>query len=95
MPFLGAHIPELIAVVVLAVLFFGPKRLPELGSSIGKTIKEFQKGMHQVTEPVEQAVAPVRELKESVQESLRLSPPASRQHLPAHVASTDATTTEA
>lgn len=45
------HWPELIIVVVIALLFFGPKRLPEIGSSIGKTIKEFQKSMKEVTEP--------------------------------------------
>jgi sec-independent protein translocase protein TatA len=43
----------LIIVVALALLFFGPKRLPEIGSSIGKTIKEFQKSMKEVTGPAE------------------------------------------
>lgn len=47
----GLHWPELVALVVIALLFFGPKRLPEIGSSIGKTIKEFQKSMREVTEP--------------------------------------------
>ncbi len=49
----GFHWPELIIVVALALLFFGPKRLPEIGSSIGKTIKEFQKSMKEVTAPEE------------------------------------------
>jgi len=38
---------------VIALLFFGPKRLPEMGSAIGKTIKEFQKSMREVTHPNE------------------------------------------
>ncbi len=50
MPF-GAHWFELLPLVLLALLFFGPKRLPEMGSAIGKTIKEFQKSMREVREP--------------------------------------------
>ena len=42
---LGFHWYELIPLVLIALLIFGPKKLPELGSSIGKTIKEFQKSM--------------------------------------------------
>ena len=47
----GLHWPELIILVAVALLIFGPKRLPEMGSSIGKTIKEFQRSMREVTEP--------------------------------------------
>ena len=51
MPFTGFHWYDLIPLVVLALLIFGPKRLPEMGSSIGRTIKEFQKSMREVKEP--------------------------------------------
>ena len=37
--------PEFWVIVALALLFFGPKRLPEMGSAIGKTIREFQASM--------------------------------------------------
>ena len=50
MPF-GAHWWDLLPLVILALLFFGPKRLPEMGSSIGRTIKEFQKSMREVKQP--------------------------------------------
>lgn len=46
-----SHLIDLLPVIVLALLIFGPKRLPEMGSSIGKTIKEFQKSMKEVQEP--------------------------------------------
>jgi sec-independent protein translocase protein TatA len=49
----GFHTYDLIVLAILALLFFGPKRLPEMGSAIGKTIKEFQKSMHEVTTPTE------------------------------------------
>lgn len=41
----GFHAPELIIILVIALLIFGPKKLPEMGSSIGRSIKEFRKGM--------------------------------------------------
>lgn len=47
----GFHAPELIIVLVVALLIFGPKKLPEMGSAIGKSIREFQKGMKEVTAP--------------------------------------------
>jgi len=43
----------LLVLAVVALLFFGPKRLPEMGSAVGKTIKEFQKSMREVTHPNE------------------------------------------
>ena len=49
MPF-GIH-PELFIVLAIALLFFGPKKLPEMGASIGKSIKAFQKGMKEINEP--------------------------------------------
>jgi sec-independent protein translocase protein TatA len=40
---LGGHIYELVIVLIIALVVFGPKRLPELGSSLGKGIREFRK----------------------------------------------------
>lgn len=34
--------PELVVIVGVAALVFGPKKLPEVGKSIGKTVKSFQ-----------------------------------------------------
>jgi sec-independent protein translocase protein TatA len=47
----GFHLPELIALLAIALLIFGPKKLPEMGASIGKSIKAFQKGMKEINEP--------------------------------------------
>ena len=38
----GIGLPEIAVVVVLALLIFGPKRLPQLGKTIGKTLKGLQ-----------------------------------------------------
>ena len=50
----GLHMPELIIILVVALLIFGPKKLPEMGSSIGKSIKEFRKGMNEISHPKEE-----------------------------------------
>jgi sec-independent protein translocase protein TatA len=41
------HLWELVVVLLIALIFFGPKRLPELGSSLGKSLREFRKSTHQ------------------------------------------------
>ena len=38
----GIGIPEIAVIVVLALLIFGPQRLPQLGKTIGKTLKGLQ-----------------------------------------------------
>lgn len=45
----GFHGLDLIVILVIALLIFGPKKLPEMGSAVGKSIKEFRKGMNELT----------------------------------------------
>jgi sec-independent protein translocase protein TatA len=42
MNFFGIGLPETIAIGVVVLLVFGPKRLPEIGKSLGKALKGFQ-----------------------------------------------------
>ncbi|WP_028962427.1 twin-arginine translocase TatA/TatE family subunit [Sulfobacillus thermosulfidooxidans] len=43
---------HIIVLLVVALLIFGPKRLPEIGSGLGKSIREFKQSMNsQVQEP--------------------------------------------
>jgi sec-independent protein translocase protein TatA len=51
MPHIGA--PELILVLVLALIIFGPGKLPELGKAVGKTIKEFRRSSKEIIDEVE------------------------------------------
>jgi sec-independent protein translocase protein TatA len=53
MGLLGGHGLEFLVVVIVALLVFGPKRLPEMGSAIGKSIKEFKSGMSELANPKE------------------------------------------
>ena len=45
----GLGAPELIAILGIGVLLFGAKKLPEIGSSFGKAIKEFRKTQYDDT----------------------------------------------
>jgi len=45
----GFHGLDLIVILVIALLIFGPKKLPEMGAAVGKSIKEFKKGMNELT----------------------------------------------
>ncbi len=50
MPF-GFHGLDLVVILVIALLIFGPKRLPEMGNAIGKSISSFKRGMNELTSP--------------------------------------------
>lgn len=41
----GLGIPELIVICVIALLIFGPKRLPDTGKAIGQAIRDFKSSM--------------------------------------------------
>lgn len=41
----GMGVPEMAVIGIIALVIFGPKKLPELGSSIGKAIKGFKQEM--------------------------------------------------
>ena len=40
--FFGIGLPEMVLILVVALLVFGPKKLPEIGRSLGKAIRGFQ-----------------------------------------------------
>ena len=42
-------LPELLIIGIIALLVFGPKKLPELGSGLGKAIKDFKHAMNEST----------------------------------------------
>ena len=45
-------LPELIIILVIALLLFGPSKLPELGKAFGKAIKSFRDVQHDVEKDV-------------------------------------------
>ena len=42
---LGMGVPELLIILVVVLLIFGPKHLPKLGSAIGSTVKNLREGL--------------------------------------------------
>lgn len=49
-------IPGLIIVLVLALIIFGPKKLPEIGRAMGQTLKEFKKSTSELMDDTEDKV---------------------------------------
>jgi sec-independent protein translocase protein TatA len=57
MPNIGA--PELIIILVIALLILGPGKLPEVGASIGKSIREFRKASSDLSDTVNVDTSPL------------------------------------
>lgn len=55
--------PELILIFIVALIVFGPKRLPEIGKTIGKALGEFKKASDELKNTIEREVR-AEELKE-------------------------------
>jgi sec-independent protein translocase protein TatA len=74
--------PELILIFVVALLVFGPKKLPEIGKSLGKGLAEFKRASDELKKTIEQEieqgkteVSSVRDSVASVPASLKSAPP--------------------
>lgn len=52
---------ELILILVIALIIFGPKKLPEIGKAVGNAIREFKKHSSKVSDELEDAVSGANE----------------------------------
>lgn len=43
MPILGLGIPELAIILVIVLIIFGPRKLPDIGKALGSTLRELKK----------------------------------------------------
>jgi sec-independent protein translocase protein TatA len=48
--------PELIAIFAIALLIFGPKKLPEVGRSLGKALREFRRTSDEIKQKLEEEI---------------------------------------
>jgi sec-independent protein translocase protein TatA len=60
--------PELIIILVIALIIFGPRKLPELGKSLGRSLNEFKKASTDLQNTLEQEIK-IEEQKEAATKS--------------------------
>jgi sec-independent protein translocase protein TatA len=65
----GIGFQEMLVILVVVLIFFGPKRLPDLAKSLGKGIAEFKKASEEVRKGIDEAV------RESENEEPDTAPP--------------------
>ena len=52
----GVGLPEVTVILILALLIFGPKKLPELGKQLGKTLKSLKKASNEFQNEIDQGM---------------------------------------
>jgi TatA/E family protein of Tat protein translocase len=80
--------PELIIIMVIALIIFGPRKLPELGKSLGRSINEFKRASTDLQNTLEQEIKLEEQKEQKSAESSRFSPPP--DHFTAPGSSSDA-----
>ena len=60
--------PELIIILVIALIIFGPRKLPELGKSLGRSLNEFKKASTDLQNTLEQEIK-IEEQKETAKKN--------------------------
>jgi sec-independent protein translocase protein TatA len=60
--------PELILVFIIALIVFGPKKLPDIGKSLGRGLSEFKKASEDLKQSIQKEV-------QSIQEETKNEPP--------------------
>ena len=64
--------PELIIILVIALIIFGPRKLPELGKSLGRSLNEFKRASTDLQNTLEQEIR----LEEQKEQQVKATPPA-------------------
>jgi TatA/E family protein of Tat protein translocase len=67
--------PELIIILVIALIIFGPRKLPELGRSLGRSINEFKKASNELRSTLEDEIT-AEEQKDRARAAASATPPA-------------------
>jgi TatA/E family protein of Tat protein translocase len=71
--------PELIIILVIALIIFGPRKLPELGKSLGRSLNEFKRASTDLQNTLEQEIKleeqKDRQVKEKAQDRDRFTAP--------------------
>ena len=62
----GVGLPEIAVIAGLALVIFGPKRLPELGRTLGKTLKGLQSASNEFEKEIKNAMAEEESSNENI-----------------------------
>lgn len=57
--------PEIVAILLIALLLFGPKKLPEIGRTLGSAVRELRKAAREFSSSIEQIETNVEQELES------------------------------
>ena len=68
----GVGLPEVTVILILALLIFGPKKLPELGKQLGKTLKSLKKASNEFQNEIDQVMND--DEKEDIPKTLESNP---------------------
>lgn len=71
MDFFGIGLPELILVMVLALIVFGPERLPELAAQLGRLVREARRYAGQVTSQLKDELGDLTQEYESLRQEVQ------------------------
>ena len=85
----GLGIPELIVIFVIALVVFGPKKLPDLGKSIGRAMAEFKKASEEFQESVREEMKEVEKTADVKEEMKKIEQQIGQLDQPAKTAATD------
>lgn len=69
----GIGLPEMAVILVIALLVFGPKKLPEIGRSLGKALKSFQDASKEFESELKRGAAELEKSEEKPMEA-RIEP---------------------
>ena len=65
--------PEMVVILVIALIIFGPRKLPELGKSLGKSLAEFKRASNDLKTTLEEEIR-VEERQVKTAESTAIPP---------------------
>jgi len=64
----GIGMQEIILVLLIALIFLGPKRIPEIAKSLGKALREFRKASSDLREEIEKEI---EDTKDEIEKELK------------------------
>lgn len=68
--------PELIIILVIALIIFGPRKLPELGKSLGRSLNEFKRASADLQNTLEQEIRLEEQKEQQTRRAADTPPPA-------------------